>query len=335
MIRRESAGERLPRIVELVARLRGRGPRQIAALAEELGISEAQLRADVHELMGRIYYRPGGWVEDIQIFLEGDTLEIPRASTFQRPPRLSAPETLCVMLSLRSAVAQSFHGGDPTRLETLLVAAQEYLAGTTWTQETLETLLAVDLSPDPVGIRQTLIRAARQRIPCTITYLKPGQPEAEARTIHPWRLVHASGAWHALAWCTLRNDLRQFRVDRMLDVVLEEGRFEIPEHFDPVRELPSLLLQQDERAVSVRIRYEASAAHWVREDARRRGFEWTDLADGRVEILHRVGDMAWLLHHVLSVAPYAEVVAPPDVRALVCEVAQKLAAGTTETPLAG
>jgi predicted DNA-binding transcriptional regulator YafY len=326
MIQRESAGERFPRIVELIARLRGRGPREIAALADELGISEAQLRADVNELVGRMYYRPGGWVEDIQIFLEGDTLEIPRASTFQRPPRLPAPEMLCVMLALRSAVAQSFHG-DPTRLEKLLAAAQEYLAGTTWTQETLETLLAVDLAPDPVGIRQALIRATRQRTPCTITYLKPGQHEAETRTIHPWRLVHANGTWHALAWCTLRNDLRQFRVDRVLDVVPEEGRFEIPEHFDPLRELPSLQLQQDERAVPVRVRYEATSAHWMREDAQRRGFAWTDLDDGRVEILHRVGDMAWLLHHVFSLAPYAEVVEPPDVRALVSEVAQRLAVG--------
>jgi predicted DNA-binding transcriptional regulator YafY len=323
MNRRESAGDRLPRIVELVARLRGRGRRPISELAAELGVSEDQIRADVQELLGRIYYRPGGWIEDIKLIHEGDTLEIPRASTFQRPPRLSASETLCLALALRTAVAQSFHG-DATRLERMLDTAQQYLAGTTWTHETLETVLAADLAPDPVGIRQALIRASRKRTPCTITYLKPAQEEAETRTIHPWSLVHAGGAWHVIAWCTIREDIRQFRLDRILDVALEEGRFEVPENFDPASELPSLQLKQDGRATPVRVRYRVESAPWVREDARRRGFPWTDLPDGRVEILHSVGDMAWLLHHILSVAPSAEVVDPPEVRALIAEVARDL-----------
>jgi predicted DNA-binding transcriptional regulator YafY len=321
-----SAETRFPRIIELIARIRGQGPQRMSELARTLDMTEAELRADVNELLGRIYYRPGGWVEDIPVYLEGDTLEIPRASAFGRPIRLSPPESLCVMLALRTAVAQSFQD-DPDSLEPLLAATEQYLAGSTWNPDTLETVLAADFAPDAVGIRQTLIRSARERAPCTITYLKPGQPEAEARTIHPWALVHANGAWHSIGWCTLREAVRQFRVDRILDAVQEPGAFTIPEGFDATTELPSLLLQQDESATTVRVRYDASAALWVREDAHRRGFTAEDQPDGQVEIVHRVGDVAWLVHHILSVAPAAEVVEPREVRALVADLAEGLGGG--------
>jgi predicted DNA-binding transcriptional regulator YafY len=318
MSRRPTADERLIRIVQLITNLRGRGPRRIEDLADELGITPDLLLADVHELLGRIYYRPGGWVEDIQIFLEGDTVTLPRSPAFLRPTRLSTLETLCLVLALGSAVAQSF--GDTARLEKLMAAAQQHLASADWTEQALETVLTADFAPDPVGIRQLLIRASRERTPCTITYLKPGQRDAEVRTIHPLSLVHSGGHWYALAWCTLRDDVRQFRVDRILDGVLEEGTFEIPESMPLHNPLPSYQLQRAEGATMVQVWYDAEAAPWVIEDAARRGFNWVELPDGRVEIVHRVGDVAWLLHHILSLAPAAEVIAPLEVRALVARV---------------
>lgn len=324
MNRVESADHRFPRIIELIARIRGQGPQRIAALAEALDTTEAQLRADVDELLGRVYYRPGGWVDDIPVYLESDTIEIPETTAFKRPIRLSTSESLCTMLALRTAVAQSFHPEQGT-LEALLDATERYLAGANWTPETLETVLAADFAPDPVGIRETLIRSARERVPCSITYLKPGQSEAELRTIHPWTLVHSDGVWYSIGWCTLRQDVRQFRVDRILDVIQETGTFTVPDGFDPATELPSLRLRQDSEATSVRVRYSKGASAWIREEARRRGFTCTDLPEGQVEIVHRVGDVAWLVAHVLSTAPSAEVLEPESIRTLVAEAARGMA----------
>jgi proteasome accessory factor C len=317
MTARLTADEQLLRIAQLIAHLRERGPRRIADVAAELDITPAQLLKDVNQLLGRIFYRPGGWAEDIQIFVDGDLIWVTRSSTFQRPARLSTLETLCLMLALDSAPAESF--GDPSRLRKLMQAAQLHLAGVDWTEQALESVLAADFSPDPVGLRQLLIRAAREQIPCTITYLKPGQSEAEVRTIHPRRIIHSEGNWYAMAWCTLRQAMRHFRIDRILDGVLEEGKFEITESMDP-DDLPSEQIQRADGAAIVQVRYDAAAVPWVIEDAKRRGLAWTDVEDGRVEIAHRVGDVAWLVHHVLALAPAAEVVAPKEVRTLIVQV---------------
>lgn len=320
MTPRVTANQQLNRIVHLVSSLQRRGPQRVSDLATGLGITEKELLNDVNQLLGRIYYQPGGWVEDIQLFLEDDTIEVTRAPAFRRPSRLSTAETLCLMLALRSAVAQSFQE-DSSRLERLVDAAEQYLAGAAWTSDMLETVYAADLAPDPVGIRQQLIRASREKIPCTITYLKPGQTEAETRTIHPWRIVHLDGQWHALAWCTLRMDVRQFRVDRMLTITYEEGTFEIPADLNSGDQLPSLSLSLHDTTTIARVCYDPNVVPWVTEDAERKGIEWTERPDGRVEILHHVADPDWLLHHVLSSAPGAEVLSPPELRDLVASVA--------------
>jgi predicted DNA-binding transcriptional regulator YafY len=320
----ETAHERFLRIIDLIATIRGRGPQRLADLAEALQLTERQLNADVDELLGRVYYRAGGWVDDIPIYLEGDTIEIPETRAFDRPIRLSTAETLCLMLALRTAVARSYHDGAPGALEPLLEAAEAHLAAADWTPETLETVLAADFTPDPVGIRETLLRCIRERTPCTLTYLKSGGAEAEPRTIHPWALVYANGASYCIGWCTLRAGMRQFRVDRILDAAPDEGTFTVPEDFDPATELPSLQLRNGSEATPVRVRYARGAAPWVREDARRRGFEWTELADGQVEIVHRVGDVTWLLSHILEMAPQAEVLEPVEMRAWVREAAGRL-----------
>ena len=51
--------------------------------------------------------------------------------------------------------------------------------------------------------------------------------EVTRRKVEPIGLLHYGSAWHLIGWCRLRNDYRDFRLTRMLGVVLED------EFFDP------------------------------------------------------------------------------------------------------
>lgn len=49
-----------------------------------------------------------------------------------------------------------------------------------------------------------------------IHYLKKGDAKSQVRTIEPFAIYHnTSENWVAIAWCRLRNDFRNFRIDRI------------------------------------------------------------------------------------------------------------------------
>jgi predicted DNA-binding transcriptional regulator YafY len=54
--------------------------------------------------------------------------------------------------------------------------------------------------------------------------------EVTRRRVEPIGLLHYSQAWHLIGWCHLRNDYRDFRLTRMLGVILEDATFDPAGH---------------------------------------------------------------------------------------------------------
>ncbi len=64
----------------------------------------------------------------------------------------------------------------------------------------------------------------------SFSYRAPKEQES-TRTVRPLGLYFWGRTWTLAAWCLLRTDFRNFRIDRMSDVVLTEKRFELsPPH---------------------------------------------------------------------------------------------------------
>lgn len=60
------------------------------------------------------------------------------------------------------------------------------------------------------------------------------QGEETERVLHPYALVYRSGFWYTAGWCTLRNDVRLFRLDRIRQIRLLDETFSRPDTFDGV-----------------------------------------------------------------------------------------------------
>lgn len=50
--------------------------------------------------------------------------------------------------------------------------------------------------------------------------------EETTREVEPLGVVYSGGAWYLIAWCRLRQDFRQFRIDRIRDLSVSSERFE-------------------------------------------------------------------------------------------------------------
>lgn len=88
-----------------------------------------------------------------------------------------------------------------------------------------ETLFAPHIHPYPVALVGLLRRAAAERWKTRFLYQAPGAAAAP-RTVRPLGLFYWGAVWTLVAWCELRQDFRNFRLDRIAEpeVTAEPGK---------------------------------------------------------------------------------------------------------------
>lgn len=117
------------------------------------------------------------------------------------------------------------------------------------------------------ALRGAVIACQRVRFRYHTRY--PSSPEARAteetsaeslwRKADPYALTRIHGVWYLNAYCHLRKDRRNFRLERIESLTILDERFALPaEPFTP-RRAPI------ERPIIARVQFDAWAARWARE----------------------------------------------------------------------
>lgn len=83
----------------------------------------------------------------------------------------------------------------------------------------------------PTEMILTIASAVQQHQSLTLGY-RAWQREETTRKVDPYGLVQHLGAWYLAGWCHLREDVRTFRLDRIVELRTERETFEPPEGFD-------------------------------------------------------------------------------------------------------
>jgi len=323
------AEDRLERLLHVLPAAARDGGARLEDLASALDTTEKRILEDLRLVTDRAFYHPGGWPDDVSILLEGGRVRVYHASGLERPLRLSPRETLCLALALRGTGAAS-HVADAGRRSSLLDRAEQHLGSSPAGEDGAilpDPVLAEDHVPDPAGIRETLLAAARDHHACAIVYAKASATDMDARVVHPYAVVHAEGSWYVVAWCAVKEGMRVFRMDRILEAADTDTTFEVPADFDPADWVGGHRVYRAEHDTEVRVRYSPRIARWVRERADGWPGGWEEESDGSVVVRHHVADPHWVVTHALTYGPEAEILEPEEVRALVREVVGRMLEG--------
>ncbi len=284
--------ERLRRLLFLVPYVSRHPGITVAALAKELGVRREVLleELDLLSLVGIPPFKPDDFVD---IYVEDDRVYVELAHRFSAPPQLTADEG--VALAAAAAILGPQAGDALARgLEKLLAALPAQAR--TRAAELGQRLDVAAAAPSGLAALTEAISLKRE---VDFDYLTPGNPQPEHRGVQPHELFSHRGQWYLRGFCLKRNDVRLFRLDRLLNLAVSQRSFAAAQ--------PGTLAPSRSAPESVRVHFTPAAAPYARERFREHS---TWLPGGALEVEVPGDNVRWLTQWVMSFGGEAVVVHP-------------------------
>jgi predicted DNA-binding transcriptional regulator YafY len=190
-------------------------------------------------------------------------------------------------------------------------------------------------------MRRTLAQlsgAVDGRKQVTITYAAGNADKPSERKVDPYGLIYSAGDWQLVGLCHLRNAQRTFRVDRIvkLKVAPKPGTpdFEPPAGFDlaAYASRSPWVFQAGEGSATLDVVLDVGPERaWMAEenfgaDASVQPVPEAEAGQtGWVRVCFRSGNPGYIVTRVLDAAGNMKVVAPPELRARVRQIAGAVA----------
>ncbi|MDE3230650.1 MAG: YafY family transcriptional regulator [Chloroflexota bacterium] len=148
----------------------------------------------------------------------------------------------------------------------------------------------------------------------------PGET-APWREADPYALTRLRGAWYLNAWCHLRKDIRNFRLERIEGLTLLDERFTQPAGATP---RPTAPARAKGTTVEARILFDAEAARWARESPSFFTVAQEETAEGGLLVTLRLRQAEDITQWLLGWGAHARVLEPPALRQRLAEEAVAL-----------
>jgi predicted DNA-binding transcriptional regulator YafY len=303
------------RLITLIMLLQDRTNQKAAELAEKLGVSVRTLHRYIGMLdeMGIPVYTERGPYGGFSL-----------VRGYKLPPLIFTPEEAVAIYLGTSLVGQMWGKlyqepaqGALAKLNNVL--PDEQRGEIAWARR---SMVARDLHHADLTVFSPLLeklrRAARLHRQVMMLYQGGASVEPVERQVNPYALVYRSGWWYLVGYCQLRQALRTFRVDRIQQLELLSHSFQLPEDFDVHTYLDAMF--KDQPQIRAHLRFTPQAAHIALTNLT--GWEsCQENLDGSVDVVMVASDLNWLGSLVLSFSTWVNVLDPPELRALVRELA--------------
>lgn len=299
------ATSRLARLLSLIPYLVAHPGVAVSTVAEVFEIGEDQLRADLELLFlcGLPGYAPGDLID---VSYEGDRITVSNAEEFERPLRLSPDEALALVVAARSLAAVP--GLSEAEALTRAIAKLETALGPEVQPGTTRVTVVLDAEGETLQRLRGALEAQRR---VHLSYHSAGRGELTERDVDPMRVLSVDGRWYLEGWCRRVDDVRLFRLDRIMRADVLDVPAEVPAQAQP-RDLSEGLFRPapDDHAIVLEV---TAGAAWISdyypcEDV-------VDLPGGGQRLTLRTRDLHWLRRLLLQMGTAVKVVEPASLRA--------------------
>lgn len=169
-----------------------------------------------------------------------------------------------------------------------------------------------------------LMIAIEDRLVTLIVYQSMQATEPVEQEIYPLGMVHHRGSLYLIAWSSRREEVRNFKVDRIDEVDVQSLKYITPENFDLSDWLSKsfgVYRSGSEGKINIRVHFEKAAARYVQESTWHESQKFEPAADGTVIATFRLPDTQEIKRWIMSFGPNATALEPAT---LVQEIANDL-----------
>ena len=282
-------------------------------LAKELGVSARQIRDDLLLLMMTGKGEFGGDLIDVNAdaLTDDGVIYLRDAEFLSRPLRITAQEGAGLVVALRTLRA-SAGTEEGAVIDSALTKIESALGESSRTR--------VDVVVDSVDpdIRQAIQRGLSEGRRIELSYATVSRDDRTDRLVDPRRVFTERGRLYLEAWCLMAQDLRFFRLDRVLSATVTDQPVE---HHDAApRDLSSGVFTVGDETPYLLVRLHPSAS-WMAEYYPMEILGDADSDGVRTAKLFGA-DPGWLRRVVLRSAGAVAVIEPADMRDAVIASAQ-------------
>lgn len=155
-----------------------------------------------------------------------------------------------------------------------------------------------------------------------IQYTSGSKAETTQRRIEPLGLCFYAAHWHLLAYCRLRKDYRDFRVDRIEIMTDLNEKFDGRRH-GSLKELISHIVYTTDLKPA-RVRFDRKIAGFIQEQKYYFGFVEEELMENHVEMQFLTASYDHLSRWLLSFTDAVTVLSPEPLKDIIRQHAQRL-----------
>lgn len=216
-----TATARLARLLALVPYVLTHQGVSFEEAAKEFNISESQLRDDLDLIF--VSGLPGyTHLELIDVVMDHDSIHIRNADVIAKPMRLDADEALALLLGLELL--------DPISPEEVTsLKAKISQAALTPLEEVSERFMVLSETSEVGPLIQDALSKNRRIL---LEYYVPSRDEVTSREVDPLHVDVINGQTYLVGYCRLAENLRHFRLDRVVSAKIIDRPASPPHHLE-------------------------------------------------------------------------------------------------------
>jgi predicted DNA-binding transcriptional regulator YafY len=248
--------------------------------------------------------------------------------TFSLPMVYLSSEELSSLLIARKFlkdISEGYIGRDiSTIVEKITAILKKHVAEESLIDDALSFQL-IEYSPAPEEVFKAVLEGCLKRRSLSFTYRSLTRDDETTRSVDPYHLLNYMGTWHLIAYCQLRQDLRNFVFGRMSDLKVLESTFTVPKSFNIQGHLQSAFgIYKGIPTKEVCLRFSPEKARWVEGQVWHKEQKLKSNKDGSLELSFPVADFREIMMEILKHGSGVEVIRPKALRELIREEAGRI-----------
>ncbi|HEY9194649.1 MAG TPA: YafY family protein [Mucilaginibacter sp.] len=169
---------------------------------------------------------------------------------------------------------------------------------------------------------QTILDAIIHKKVVCIDYFALHSQENTRRDVEPVGVVYLDSFWHLIGFCRLRNDYRDFRIDRIRKLVVTDTSYNNTKH--PTLKAYIAQTAKEKQLEMVVIKVDKEIYHYIDHQKYYSGFISEKNVGGKIEMTFLAMSIEGFARWFMMFGDRAEIIKPDALRDRVCEITQAI-----------